>query len=77
MKFLSDPITKIHIPRNTGDAKLIDPSNILVPQFSGFGQIVEFHREAPELKREAKLVICNVSEHTWVIVSHFDTAPVK
>lgn len=77
MKLLTDPATVINIPRKTGDAKLMDPGNILVPQFSGFGQIVEFHREAPELKREVKLVICNVSESTWVIVSHFDNGPVK
>lgn len=77
IKFFMDPETTTHIPRNTGDARLIDPNNLIVPQFSGPGQIVEYSRETVDPKREAKLVICNISESNWVIVMHYDTAPVK
>lgn len=61
--------------RASENAKIINPENVLVHQFSGFGQIVEFERVTEE--RTVKVALCNVAQDTWVPVFFFDTVPPK
>jgi len=56
-------------------AKFINPENVLLPQFNGFGQVVEFERVADD--RTVKVALCNTAQDTWVPVFFFDTVPPK
>ena len=56
-------------------AKFINPENVLLPQFNGFGQVVEFERITEE--RTVRVALCNTAQDTWVPVFFFDTVPPK
>jgi len=56
-------------------AKIVNPENILLQQFNGLGQIVEFERVADD--RTVKVALCYVAQDTWVPVFFFDTIPAK
>lgn len=73
-KYVSQ-FTRSNIPRKIESAIFVDPSNILVQQFNGMGQIAEFSRETPE--RTVKVGLCLILENTWVLVYFFDTVPPK
>lgn len=56
----------LNILRNNMQAKVMDHDNIIIPQFIGNGQIVEFIKE-----NEAKYIqaaFCNLFESNWVLV---------
>jgi len=56
-------------------AKFINPENVLLPQFNGFGQVVEFERVADD--RTVRVALCNTAQDIWVPVFFFDTVPPK
>ena len=73
-QFVSQP-TYVNALRAPETAKLVSPDNVLLSQFNGLGQIVEYERVSDE--RTVKVALCNVAQDTWVPVFFFDTAPIK
>ncbi len=72
--FISQEST-INILHASEQARIVNPENILLPQFNGLGQIVEFQRATEE--RTVKVALCNIAQDTWVPVFFFDTLPAK
>jgi hypothetical protein len=58
--------TTANVLRHKLDAKVVDPNNVLCPQFSENGQIVEFVKDLPDKK--IRIAICNLFETNWALV---------
>eukprot|EP01016_Furgasonia_blochmanni_P047799 TRINITY_DN7057_c0_g1_i7.p2 TRINITY_DN7057_c0_g1~~TRINITY_DN7057_c0_g1_i7.p2 ORF type:complete len:161 (+),score=51.30 TRINITY_DN7057_c0_g1_i7:63-485(+) len=71
MVFMKD-YTFVNVLRHNLNAKIMDSSNILSPQFNGLGQIVEFERVNGD--RKVRVGLCNPNENNWVMV-YFNDKP--
>lgn len=67
--------TSVNALKAPENAKIVNPDNVLLSQFNGLGQVVEFERV--ENDRTVKVALCNVAQDTWVPVFFFDTVPAK
>lgn len=68
--FLASEEASLNILLKASSSRLLDPSNILAPQFKGFGQVVELDRMTPE--RKSQLALCQIADEKWVVIYHAD-----